>query len=128
MKKILSTILLAAACAGVYAQAPQTPRVRPDATKLPKPLISELKLSADQQTKVDAILHTKKTQMDSLMAAVKTSKHPNPKLTDKKMLNIYSESNDKLYAVFNQDQKLVYAQWILDKRAQFQKKAAPKAP
>lgn len=111
MKKITLFTALLAMGASVYAQGPKH---KMDHTKLPKPLTEQLKLTADQQTKVDAILADKNVEIDSL---VKKATIRNGKLTGAKIRSTESETNDKLYAVFTNDQKLVYAQWILDRRA-----------
>jgi len=118
MKKITLIALMLALGAGVYAQKP----TRPHPTKLPPKLEADLKLTPEQQTKVTAILKSRNFEMDSLAKKVTLR---NGKFEQAKMKSEMTEVNDKLYAVFNNDQKLIYAQWVMNRQAAMDKGARP---
>ena len=121
MKKITLITLMLALGVGVYAQKSMPPRP----TKLPPKLTADLKLTPEQQTKVTAILKSRNFEMDSLAKKVTLR---NGKFEQAKMKSEMTEVNDKLYAVFNNDQKLVYAQYIMNRQAQMQKGGRPGPP
>jgi hypothetical protein len=116
MKKLLTIVTLFIASTCVFAQTPPT---KPNHLQLPKPLLTQLKLTPDQQAKVTAILKNKNQQIDSL---IKLPPRRNQKLYDAKLRSVNTEANDQLYGVFNEDQKHVYAQWLLDRRTKMQNK------
>jgi len=122
MKKITLITLMLALGMGVYAQKPTRPQ---PPTKLPPKLAADLKLTPEQQTKVTAILKSRNFEMDSLAKKVNLR---NGKFVQAKMKSEMTEVNDKLYAVFNNDQKLVYAQYIMNRQAQMQKGGRPGPP
>ena len=114
MRKITLITLMLALGVSVSAQRP----MRPHSAKLPPKLEADLKLTPEQQTKVTAILKDRNFEMDSLAKRVHMR---NGKFVWAKMQSEMSQVNSKLYAIFNTDQKLVYAQYIMDRKAQMEK-------
>ncbi len=114
MKKITLITLMLALGVSVYAQKPMG--MRP--AKLPPKLEADLKLTPEQLVKVTDILKSRNFHMDSLAKSVRVR---NGKFVEAKMKSEMSEVNGKLYALFNIDQKLVYAQYILDRQTQMEK-------
>jgi len=123
MKKITLITLMLALGVSAYAQRP----MRSHPAKLPPKLEADLKLTPEQQTKVTEILKNRNFVMDSLAKKVHLR---NGKFIKEKMKSEMSEINTKLYAIFNIDQKLVYAQYIMDRQAQMEKgrKTGPRNP
>jgi len=109
MKKITLITLMLALGVSVYAQKP----MRPNFTKLPPKLETDLKLTPEQQAKVTDILKSRNFEMDSL---AKKATIRNGKFIGDKMKGEMSVVNGKLYAILNVDQKLVYAQYIMDRQ------------
>jgi len=118
MKKITLITLVLALGLSVYAQRPTR---RPPA-KLPPKLEADLKLTPEQQAKVTSILKSRNFIMDSLVKKVNIR---NGKVVQAKMKDEMTEVNNKLYAMFTIDQKLVYAQYILDRQTQMAKGGRP---
>ncbi len=118
MKKTTLITLMLTLGISVYAQRP----MRAHHAKLPPKLEAELKLTPEQQTKVTDILKNRNFEMDSLAKKVTIR---NGKFVAAKMKSEMSEVNTKLYAMFNTDQKLVYAQYIMDRQAQMAKGIRP---
>lgn len=121
MKKITLITLMLALGVSVYAQKP----MRPHPAKLPPKLEADLKLTPEQQTKVADILKSRNFEMDSLAKKVNMR---NGKFVYAKMKSEMTEVNSKLYAIFNIDQKLVYAQYIMDRKAEMDKGRKPGPP
>ncbi|MES2279575.1 MAG: hypothetical protein V4592_26310 [Bacteroidota bacterium] len=121
MKKLTLSVLLLAIGASVYAQPPK----RPVHSQLPPKLTADLKLTPEQQIKVTSILKAKNIEMDSLAKKAKVGRE---RMVSAKFRSAESEANDQLYAMFTKDQQLVYAQWILDRRAAMQKRMAEGKP
>ena len=118
MKKITLITLMLALGVSVYAQKPT--RTRP--AKLPPKLEAELKLTPEQKTKVTEILKGRNFQMDSLAKKVNMR---NGKFIEAKMKGEMTEVNGKLYAVLNTGQKLVYANYVMNRKAQMEKGIKP---
>lgn len=120
MKRITLITMILALGVSVYAQKP----MRAPHTKLPPKLEADLKLTPEQQTKVTDILKNRNFQIDSLAKRVNVR---NGKFIEAKIKSELTEINGKLYAIFNTDQKVVYAQYIMDRQAQMAngKKAGP---
>ena len=118
MKKITLITLMLALGVSVNAQKP----MRTHPAKLPPKLEADLKLTPEQQTKVTAILKDRNFEMDSLAKKVHMR---NGKFIEEKMKSEMSQVNSKLYAIFNIDQKLIYAQYIMDRKAQMEKGGRP---
>ncbi len=114
MKKITLITLMLALGLSAYAQKP----MRTFPAKLPPKLEADLKLTPEQQIKVTNILKNRNFEMDSLAKSVTVR---NGRFVMTKMKSELSEVNTKLYAVFNIDQKLIYAQYILDRQTQMEK-------
>ncbi len=121
MRKITLITLMLALGVSVYAQKP----MRQHPAKLPPKLEADLKLTPEQQTKVTDILKGRNFEMDSL---AKTVRMRNGKFVQAKMKGELTEVNTKLYAIFNIDQKLVYAQYIMNRKAQMAKGRKPGPP
>jgi hypothetical protein len=121
MKKITLITLVLALGVSVYGQNP----TRPHRTKLPPRLETELKLTPEQQIKVTEILKNRNFEMDSLAKSVHIR---NGKFVEAKMKSEMAEVNGKLYAIFNTDQKLVYAQYIMNRQTQMEKGRKPAPP
>lgn len=119
MRKITLIALMLALGVSVYAQKP----TRPDFTKLPPKLEAALKLTPEQQTKVADILKNRNFHMDSLVKKVNMR---NGRFVAADMRSEMTEVNGKLYETFNTDQKLVYAQYIMDRKAQMEKGGRPR--
>jgi len=101
MKKLILMMLMAFGVAvTVHAQTPKK-----TATKLPKALAQKLSLTADQQTKVDAIMATKATRIDSLTASADAA---DTKKLHKKRKAINTEAEVKIGEVLTADQKKTY--------------------
>jgi len=118
MKRITLITLMLALGVSVYAQKP----MRPFPAKLPPKLEADLKLTPEQQTKVTEILKNRNFEIDSL---AKTVRVRNGRFVAVKMQSEMTKVNGKLYAIFNTDQKLVYAQYILDRQTQMEKGRRP---
>ncbi|MEO8887326.1 MAG: hypothetical protein ABI367_14780 [Mucilaginibacter sp.] len=118
MKKTTLITFMLALGVSVYAQRP----MRPHPAKLPPKLEADLKLTPEQQTKVADILKSRNFEMDSLAKKVTFR---NGKFIGDKMKSEMSEVNGKLYAILNIDQKLIYAQYIMDRQAQMGKGRGP---
>lgn len=116
MKKlILMTFLLAGIAFASHAQDAK----KPAAAKLPKALVKQLDLTADQQGKIDAIVKTKAAKLDSLNAlGDKVDKKTLRQ--DKKSIN--EAAIEKVNNVLNAGQQKIYA----DYRAAHQQKAKAK--
>ena len=114
MKKITLITLVLALGVSVHAQKP----TRPNFAKLPPKLEADLKLTPEQQVKVTDILKGRNFVMDSLVKRVNVR---NGRFVEAKMKSEMSEVNGKLYAIFNTNQKLVYAQFIMDRQTQMEK-------
>ena len=110
--------MLMALGVSAYAQKP----MRPNFTKLPPKLEADLKLTPEQQIKVTDILKNRNFHMDSLAKKVNMR---NGRFVGADMRSELSEVNGKLYATFNTDQKLVYAQYIMDRKALMEKGGRP---
>ena len=121
MKKITLITLMLALAVSVYAQKPIGPRP----AKLPPKLEADLKLTPEQQIKITDILKHRNFEMDSLVKSVTVR---NRRFVGAKMKSEITEVNSKLYAVLNTDQKLVYAQYILDRQSQMEKGWRPGPP
>jgi len=118
MKRITLITLMLTLGVSVYAQRP----MRPNFAKLPPKLEADLKLTPEQQTKVTDILKSRNFVMDSLVKQVNIR---NGKYVQAKMKSEMTEVSGKLYAIFNTNQKLVYAQFIMDRQAQMEKGGRP---
>ena len=118
MRKITLITLMLALGVSAYAQKP----IRPRPAKLPPKLEADLKLTPEQQIKVTNILKSRNFEMDSLAKKVTVR---NRRFVEANMKSELSEVNNKLYATFNTDQKLVYAQYILDRQTQMEKGRRP---
>lgn len=121
MKKITLITMMLALGISVYAQKP----TRMPPAKLPPKLEADLKLTAEQQTKVADILKNRNFHMDSLAKSVRVR---NRRFVEAKMKSEMSDVNSKLYAMFTIDQKLVYAQYILDRQTLMEKGRRPGPP
>ena len=118
MKRITLITMVLALGVSVYAQRP----TRPFPAKLPPKLEADLKLTPEQQTKVTEILKDRNFQMDSLAKKVTIR---NGKFVAAKMKSEMTDVNNKLYAIFDTKQKLVYAQYILDRQTAMEKGIRP---
>jgi hypothetical protein len=118
MKRIILITLVLALGLSVYAQRPMR---RPPA-KLPPKLEADLKLTPEQKAKVTEILKNRNFIMDSLVKKVNVR---NGKFVQAKMKDEMTDVNNKLYAMFTIDQKLVYAQYIMDRQTQMAKGRGP---
>lgn len=116
MKKLLMVMFLLAGTV-VYANA-QTAKKAP--AKLPKALATQLALTPDQQTKVDAILQAKAKKIDSLNA--QADKKGIKKV--KKELN--TEADGQITAVLTEAQKKTYTDFQEAKKEKAKAKAAVK--
>jgi hypothetical protein len=121
MKRITLITLMLALGVSVYAQKP----MRQHPAKLPPRLETALKLTPEQQTKVTDILKGRNFEMDSLAKKVTIR---NGKFIEAKMKDEMSEVNSKLYAIFNTDQKLVYAHYIMNRKAEMERGRKPRQP
>ncbi|QKJ29041.1 hypothetical protein HQ865_04500 [Mucilaginibacter mali] len=116
MKKLMMLLFLLAGFS--FAGNAQTAK-KPAAAKLPKALVQQLNLTADQQGKIEAIVKTKAAKLDSLTAL-------GDKLDKKSLRQGKKAVNDdaitKVNNVLNADQQKIYA----DYRAAHQQKAKAK--
>jgi hypothetical protein len=120
MKKLILMMALAAGFTiGAHAQ---TAKKAP--TKLPKQLAMKLNLTANQQTKVDAILQTKAAKIDSLTAGDQTD----VKKVHKQRKAINTMADVQLDNVLNDDQKKVYADFIAQRQEKAKAKKDAAAP
>ncbi|MES2279574.1 MAG: hypothetical protein V4592_26305 [Bacteroidota bacterium] len=121
MKKIIMMLFLFASV-GFYANAQNK---KPAASKLPKPLVAKLNLTSDQQTKIDAILGTKATKIDSL-SAVTPAMDAKSLRKNKKSLN--DEAITKIENVLTDDQKKIYADFRTEQQAKAKAKKGGMEP
>lgn len=118
MKKILMMSLLVAG----FAVAGHAQDVKkPASAKLPKALVNQLALTADQQGKIDAIEKTRATKLDSLTAL---GNKPDKKALRQDKKSINDDAITKVNNVLNANQQKLYADF---REAQQAKAKAKKA-
>lgn len=121
MKKLILIIfLIAGVGAGAHAQ-----HAKKHEGQLPKQLSKKLNLTADQQTKVDAIMKNKAAQLDSL-----SSKSLAKKADHKQRKSINQASDEQINAVLNDAQKKTYADFKTEQmeKIKAKKSAAASTP
>ncbi|NCD71182.1 hypothetical protein [Mucilaginibacter agri] len=108
MKKLILMLAFATGLSTLsYAQTThKTPQER--AAHHTQTLQKKLNLSADQTTKVNAILLSQATRVDSLKSVAKTS---DKKANHKAFKDIKVTTDAQLTAVLNPDQKKAYEDW-----------------
>jgi hypothetical protein len=121
MKKVILMLLLTIGV-GVCAQA-QAPKKA--SAKLPKQLAEKLNLTADQQTKIDAILKTKAARLDSISAATDQS---NPKALHKSKKGINTTAAVQIDKLLNDDQKKIYNDFKDQQKEKMKAKKADALP
>lgn len=119
-KVILMLFLIAGTAIAAHAQdAKKAP------TKLPKQLAAKLNLTADQQTKIDAILKTKAASLDSL--ALNTDQS-NAKGLHKGKRMINTKAMVQIDNVLTDDQKKIYNDFKDQQKEKARAKKASEAP
>ena len=93
-----------------------TPEER--ATKATTTLTDKLTLTADQQTKVKAILLDQNTQMDKARAEAGDDR----KAMRTKMMGMMQDNNTKINALLTDDQKKAYASYLEERKAAMEKR------
>jgi len=103
MKRLILMIMLfAGVCFGAQAQTTKGHGHGKELKKLSK----DLNLTADQRTKVSAIMKTKTAQLDSLNAK---SEQLGKKAAHKQRKQIITTADEQLNGVLNDEQKKTYA-------------------
>lgn len=93
-----------------------TPEER--ATKATTTLTDKLTLTADQQTKVKAILLDQNAQMDKARAEAGDDRQA----MRTKMMAMMQENNTKINALLTDDQKKAYASYLEERKAAMEKR------
>lgn len=109
MKKLMMMLLLAGFAIAGYAQDAK----KPAAAKLPKALVKQLDLTADQQGKIDVIEKARAAKLDSLNALgdkidKKSLRQSKKGINDDamgKVNNVLNANQQKIYADFREAQQ-----------------------